>query len=96
MTLKMLYVKIRWRRIKPSSRYRFWNFSFWFECRVIKDIYTLKPYGQSNSAPLFLYRNLRVQAVRTIGDGKHLKLVLKDKNKYIDVVGFSQGEKEIL
>ena len=60
---------------------------------LLKDIYTLKPYGQSNRAPLFLYRNLRVQAVRTIGDGKHLKLVLKDKNKYIDVVGFSQGEK---
>lgn len=60
---------------------------------LLKDIYTLKPYGQSNRAPLFLYRNLRVQVVRTIGDGKHLKLVLKDKNKYIDVVGFSQGEK---
>ena len=60
---------------------------------LLKDIYALKPFGQSNPAPLFLYKNLKVEAVRTISDGKHLKLTLKDKNKLIDAVGFGMGDR---
>lgn len=60
---------------------------------LLKDIYRLKPYGQLNRPPLFLYKNLKVQAVRKVGDGKHLKLVLKDGNKLIDAVGFSMGDR---
>ena len=60
---------------------------------LLKDIYALKPFGQNNQAPLFLYKNLKVEAVRTISDGKHLKLVLKDKNKLIDAIGFGIGER---
>ena len=60
---------------------------------LLKDVYTLKPFGQNNQAPLFIYKNLKVEAVRTISDGKHLKLTLKDKNKLIDAVGFSMGDR---
>lgn len=61
--------------------------------QILKDINTLKPCGQCNPAPLFLYRNLKVQAIRTIKDDKHLKFVLKDSNKLIDAVAFSQGNR---
>ena len=59
--------------------------------QIIKDIRFLKPYGQSNQVPIFLYKGLKVAAIRTIKDDKHLKLVLKDDSSLIDAVGFSLG-----
>ena len=59
--------------------------------QIIKDIRALKPYGQSNQVPIFLYKGLKVAAIRTIKDDKHLKLVLKDDRSLIDAVGFSLG-----
>ncbi len=59
--------------------------------QIIKDIRFLKPYGQSNQVPIFLYKGLKVAAIRTIKDDKHLKLVLKDDRSLIDAVGFSLG-----
>ena len=61
--------------------------------QIIKDIRALKPYGQSNQKPVFLYKGLKVSAIRTIKDDKHLKLVLKDEKSLIDVVGFSMGQR---
>lgn len=61
--------------------------------QIIKDIRTMKPYGQSNQVPVFLYKNLKVNAIRTIKDDKHLKLVLRDDKSLIDVVGFSMGQR---
>ncbi len=61
--------------------------------QLIKDIRALKPYGQSNQVPVFLYKGLKVAAIRTIKDDKHLKLVLKDDKSLIDAVGFSLGSR---
>jgi len=61
--------------------------------QIIKDIRSMKPYGQSNKIPVFLYKGLRVKAIRTIKDDKHLKLILQDEKNLIDVVGFSQGHR---
>jgi single-stranded-DNA-specific exonuclease len=61
--------------------------------QIIKDIRVMKPYGQSNQVPVFLYKGLRVNAIRTIKDDKHLKLVLRDDRSLIDVVGFSMGQR---
>ncbi len=60
---------------------------------LLKDIFSMKPFGQCNRAPLFVYKNLKVQAVRAISEGKHLKLTLKDQNKLIDAIGFMQGDR---
>lgn len=60
---------------------------------LIKDLYALKPYGQSNKEPLFLYKSLKVQAIRTIKDDKHLKLTLKDDKFLIEALAFSQGNR---
>ena len=61
--------------------------------QIIKDIRRIKPYGQSNPLPLFLYKGLKVSAIRTIKEDKHLKLVLKDEKSLIDAIGFSMGDR---
>ncbi len=61
--------------------------------QIIKDIRRIKPYGQSNPQPIFLYKGLKVNAIRTIKDDKHLKLILKDDKALIDAIGFSMGER---
>ncbi len=61
--------------------------------QIIKDIRGIKPYGQSNPLPVFLYKGLKVSAIRTIKEDKHLKLVLKDEKSLIDAIGFSMGDR---
>ena len=60
---------------------------------LIKDIYTLRPYGQSNKLPVFLYKNLKVTSIRTLKEDKHLKLTLKDNKFLIEALAFSQGDR---
>lgn len=59
--------------------------------KIIRDISMLKPFGQSNSVPLFIYKGLKVVAIRTIKDDKHLKLTLQDDKSLIEAIAFSQG-----
>lgn len=54
------------------------------------DIDKLKPFGQENPEPIFIYKNLKVCTISTVGQEKHLKLVVGDE-KLIDCVGFGQG-----
>lgn len=61
--------------------------------QIIKDIFTLRPYGQSNKVPLFIYKGLRVVAIRTIKEEKHLKLTLQDGKALIEGIAFSQGNR---
>mgnify|MGYP002799398748 FL=1 len=58
----------------------------------IDKISLLEPFGESNSMPIVLYKNLKIISIRTLSEGKHLKLVLLDGNNYIDAVGFSMGD----
>lgn len=60
---------------------------------LLKDISTLKPYGQANREPLFLYKGLKVQSIRTIKEDKHLKLTLRDDKYQIEALAFSQGNR---
>lgn len=58
----------------------------------IKQLKILEPFGEANSVPLFQFSNLRIDAIRALSEGKHLKLTLKDENnKYLDVIGFNTG-----
>jgi single-stranded-DNA-specific exonuclease len=61
--------------------------------QTIKDIRNLKPYGQSNKTPLFIYKGLKIDSVRTLKDDKHLKLTLKDDRTLIEAIAFSQGHR---
>ena len=42
--------------------------------------------------PIFLFKNLKINAIRTLSDGKHLKLKLKSDNYMIDAIGFNMGD----
>ncbi len=61
--------------------------------QIIKDIVSMKPYGQSNPVPLFIYKGLKVASIRTIKEDKHLKLTLQDEKSLIEGIAFSQGER---
>lgn len=61
--------------------------------KTIKDIMTLKPFGQSNQVPLFIYKGLKVASIRTIKEDKHLKLTLQDERSLIEGIAFSQGNR---
>ena len=55
------------------------------------DLRYLEPYGEGNKTPIFMYKNLRIDSIRALSEGKHLKLTLKDDNTLIDAIGFGMG-----
>ena len=58
----------------------------------VKDLKLLEPFGEGNSMPLFQINNLKIDAIRTLSEGKHLKLYLRDENgKTLDAIGFNLG-----
>lgn len=61
---------------------------------TIKDLNLLEPYGESNSAPIFVYKNVKVDSVRTLSNDRHLKLNIKDGNIIFDAIGFNMGNKK--
>ena len=58
---------------------------------TIKELKKLEPYGEANKMPLFIYKNLKIDSIRALSEGKHIKLTLKDKNVVIDAIGFNMG-----
>lgn len=58
----------------------------------IKQINLMEPFGEENEEPVIMYRNLKINSIRTLSDGKHLKLNLQDENINIDAIGFNIGE----
>lgn len=57
----------------------------------IKALKKLEPFGEANKMPLFAYKGLRINSIRALTEGKHLKLTLKDGNLIIDAIGFNMG-----
>ena len=61
---------------------------------VIEQFVRLEPTGQENPPPTLLARSVRVRGVRTVGAGKHLRLVVDAgaNGPVFDAVAFQQGE----
>ena len=57
----------------------------------IKGLKRLEPFGEGNKMPLFAYKGLRINSIRSLTEGKHLKLTLKDENIIINAIGFNMG-----
>ena len=57
---------------------------------VLKHLIFLEPTGYGNPEAVFVSRNIKVRATRTVGsEGKHLKLTLEDeRGTSIDAIGF--------
>ena len=58
---------------------------------IAKEIQLLEPFGEGNKMPLILFKNLKIDSIRTLSEGKHLKLTLKTENQWIDAIGFNLG-----
>lgn len=59
---------------------------------TVKELSLLEPYGEANKVPLFLIRSLKIQSIRTLSEGKHLKVRLGQDSYMIDAIGFGVGE----
>ena len=59
---------------------------------TVKELEKLEPFGEKNKTPLFLLKNAKINSIRALSEGKHLKLTLKDSNNIIiDAIGFNLG-----
>ena len=58
----------------------------------VSELKLLEPFGEANKMPLFLFKNLKINSIRTLSEGKHIKLCLKEENFSIDAIGFNLGK----
>ena len=57
----------------------------------VEELSLLEPFGEGNRVPLFQISGVKISSIRALSEGKHLKLFLKDDNKFIDAIGFNMG-----
>ena len=57
----------------------------------IKDLELLEPFGEANKSPIFQINNLKIESIRTLTQGKHLKLDVKEENTRFSAIGFNLG-----
>lgn len=60
--------------------------------QTVEELMQLEPFGEQNKVPIFGFKNLKIDAIRSLSDGKHLKLSLKYSNGWLDAIGFNMGE----
>ena len=58
----------------------------------VKEMQLLEPFGEGNIEPIVLYKNLKIESIRTLSEGKHIKLSIKNENIKIDAIGFNMGD----
>ena len=59
---------------------------------MVESLSELEPYGEENKMPLFAFKNLRIDSIRALSEGKHLKLTLKNNKNIVNAIGFNLGE----
>ena len=58
---------------------------------MVESLKRLEPFGEANKMPIFAFKNLKIDSIRALSEGKHLKLTLKDTNNIINAIGFNMG-----
>lgn len=58
---------------------------------MVESLKQLEPFGEGNRMPVFAFKNLKIDSIRALSEGKHLKLTLKDNNIIINSIGFNLG-----
>lgn len=59
---------------------------------MVESLELLEPIGEGNKMPIFAFKNLKIDSIRALSEGKHLKLTLKSNNNtYINAIGFNLG-----
>ena len=59
---------------------------------MVESLRQLEPFGEGNKMPIFAFKNLKIDSIRALSEGKHLKLTLKDNNFIVSAIGFNMGE----
>lgn len=59
---------------------------------MVESLKQLEPFGEANKMPVFAFKNLKIDSIRALSEGKHLKLTLKDNNNIINAIGFNMGK----
>lgn len=61
--------------------------------KTVQELELLEPFGEVNKTPIFCFKNLKIDSIRALTDGKHLKINLRDDNMLISAIGFNMGDK---
>ena len=59
---------------------------------MVDSLKELEPFGEENKTPVFVFKNLKIDSIRALSEGKHLKLTLKDSKNIVNAIGFNLGE----
>ena len=62
------------------------------DVNTVKELMALEPFGEANKMPIFAFKNLKIDSIRALTEGKHLKLTLRDENNIINAIGFNLGK----
>ena len=58
---------------------------------MVSSLKQLEPFGEGNKTPIFAFKNLKIDSIRALSEGKHIKMTLKDGNTIINAIGFNLG-----
>ena len=58
---------------------------------MVKSLEKLEPFGEGNKTPVFAFKNVKIDSIRALSEGKHLKLTLKEGNTVVNAIGFNMG-----
>ena len=58
---------------------------------TVRDLRQLEPFGEGNKTPIFVFKNLKIDSIRSLSEGKHIKMTLKDGNVIVNAIGFNLG-----
>ena len=58
---------------------------------IVESLKKLEPFGEGNKMPVFAFKNLKIDSIRALSEGKHIKLILKEGNSIINAIGFNLG-----
>lgn len=58
---------------------------------IVSSLKQLEPFGEGNKTPIFVFKNLKIDSIRALSEGKHIKMTLKEDNTIINAIGFNLG-----
>ena len=62
------------------------------DMQIVDSLKELEPFGEENKVPLFVFKNLKIDSIRALSEGKHIKLTLRQDGKHlINAMGFNLG-----
>ena len=59
---------------------------------TVNELKLLEPFGEMNPAPIFAYKGVKVDSIRTLTNDKHLKLNVKEEHRIFPAIAFNMGQ----